>query len=139
MNINWIKDVNFKHINGPTLYMSIASVLAMVAVQGLGWHLNATTVVGFFGIVGAFIWNNGKFGLKAVHSVNFVITVLAGVGLVLNNGLGWHIPTTYIQGAIALIIGVIFHVSHANQVVQQATKKILSTPATPAPNSSKEG
>ncbi len=117
--MQWIHSISLKQIKGPTLYTAIVSGLVMVAVNGLGWHLNAQTVLGFFAIVASFIWNNGKFGFKAVHKVNFFVTVISGVLLVLNKGLGWNVPMQYVDGAVALVIGVLFHNANATAIIKQ--------------------
>lgn len=141
--MKWVADLHLKDINGPTLYITIVSALVMVAVQGLGWHLNSTTVIGFFSIIGAFIWNNGKFGYKAVHTTNFWVTVISALLLVLNKGLGWDVSSQYVIGAIGLVIGILFHNAHASGFLKQlqGTLPTTSTPAAPssATTPTKEG
>lgn len=129
--MQWIKGIpSLKAINGPTLYMAVASAVVLVAVNGLGWHLNTTTILSFVAIVGGFIWNNGKFGFKAVHKDNFWITVIAGVLLILNQGLGWHFNTTYVMGFAASVIAVIFHISAATaaKMLKSATGSLATNP-----------
>lgn len=136
--MQWIKDLHLKDINGPTLYITIISAVVMVAVQGLGWHLNSTTVIGFFSIVGAFIWNNGKFGYKAVHTTNFWVTVISGLLLILNKGLGWNVSSQYVIGAIGLVISILFHNAHASGFLaklRHALPADSASTAAPAPNS----
>ncbi len=111
--MQWIHSISLKQIKGPTLYTAIVSALVMVAVHGLGWHLNTTTIVSFFGIVGSFVWNNGRFGFGAVHKANFWITIIAAAALILNKGLGLNVPTPYIIGFATFVIAIIFHVSMA--------------------------
>ena len=128
--MQWIKGIpSLKAINGPTLYTAIASAVVLIAVNGLGWHLNTTTIMSFIAIVGGFIWNNGKFGFKAVHKDNFWITVIAGVLLILNQGLGWHFNTTYVMGFAASVIAVIFHISSATaaKMLQSATGSLTTS------------
>lgn len=133
--MQWIKDINLKDIKGPTLYTAIVSGLVLVAVNGLGWHLNTQTVFGFAAIVASFVWNNGKFGFKAVHKANFWITVVAAVLLVLNKGLGWNVPMQYVDGAVALVVGILFHNAHASAIVKQLNKAVAQdkAPAAVAP------
>lgn len=130
--MQWIKDIKLKDIKGPTLYTAIVSALVLVAAQGLGWHLNSQTVLGFAAIVGSFVWNNGKFGFKAVHKANFWITVVAGLLLVLNKGLGWNVPMQYVDGAVALVVGILFHNANASVIVKQLNKTVAQDKA-PAP------
>lgn len=133
--MHWISDLHLKDIKGPTLYTAIISAAVMVAVKGLGWPLNPSTIIGFFALVGSFIWNNGKFGFKAVHKANFWITVVAAILLILNQGLGWNIPMQYMDGAVALVIGVIFHNGSASAILKQLQGSGLTstTPTTAVP------
>lgn len=117
--MHWISDLHLKDIKGPTLYTAIISAAVMVAVKGLGWPLNPSTVIGFFALVGSFIWQNGKFGFHAIHKANFWITVVAAIALILNQGLGWNIPMAYMDGAIAFAIGIILHNGSASAILKQ--------------------
>lgn len=128
--MQWIKGIpSLKAINGPTLYTAIASAIVLVAVNGLGWHLNTTTIMSFVAIVGGFIWNNGKFGFKAVHKDNFWITVIAGILLILNQGLGWNFNPTVVMGFAGSVIAILFHVSAATaaKMLKAADPALTST------------
>lgn len=130
--MQWIKDIKLKDIQGPTLYTAIISALVLVAVKGLGWPLNTQTVIGFAAIVASFVWNNGKFGFKAVHKANFWITVVAALLVVLNKGLGWNVPMQYVDGAVAMVVGILFHNANASAIVKQLNTTLGQDKA-PAP------
>lgn len=132
--MTWISDLKLRlsDIKGPTLYTSVVSALVLVAVHGLGWHLNSQTIMGFAAIVGSFIWNNGKFGYKAVHKANFWIAVAGGLLIILNKGLGWNVPMQYVDGAVALIVGVMFHNGNASAIIKQLNAQATKRNAAPA-------
>ena len=111
---HWIA-LDFKKINGPTLYFAAVSALVMIVSQGLGVHFDTTTVLGFFAIVASFIWNNGKLKPpKAIHTANFWITLGSALLLLLTQGFGLHLNTTALQAAIVLVVGIIFHNGNAS-------------------------
>lgn len=127
--MTWISGISLKNVKGPTLYIAIVSGLILWGAHALNWHLNSATIIGFLTLVGSFIWNNGKFGLGAIHKANFWITVIAALLLIINKAAGWNMPTTDIYGFVIVVAGILFHNADATAIL----RKMGSTPLVAAP------